>query len=243
VTWPASVVTLYPEMFPGPLGASLAGKGLADGAWSLALVNPRDFATDRHRSVDDTPFGGGPGMVLRPDTLAAAIDHADRDAPDRPRLLFTPRGTPITQARIRALAAGPGAILICGRFEGVDERVIGRCGLEEVSVADVVLSGGELAAMLVLDASVRLLPGVMGATESGHDESFEAGLLEYPQFTRPAVWEGAEVPPVLASGDHAAIGRWRQFAARGDTRRRRPDLWAKYLARRPRRGDKPGEFE
>jgi tRNA (guanine37-N1)-methyltransferase len=238
--WSATIVTLYPDMFPGPLGASLAGRALRDGAWSLAAVNPRDFARDRHRSVDDTPAGGGPGMVLRADILAAALESVTAPGP---RLLLTPRGRPIDQARIRALAAGPGAVLVCGRFEGIDQRLVEARGLEEVSVGDVVLSGGEIAALVVLDACVRLLPGVMGAEASGTDESFETGLLEYPHYTRPSDWEGRAIPPVLASGDHAAIARWRRQAALAATRARRPDLWAKYVARLSRRVDKPREFE
>jgi tRNA (guanine37-N1)-methyltransferase len=227
VTWRTTIVTLYPEMFPGTLARSLAGRAAAGGQWSLDSVNPRDFATDRHRSVDDTPFGGGPGMVLRPDVLAAAIESTGMD---RPRLLMTPRGRPISQARVRELAAGPGLIAICGRFEGFDERLISGCDLEEVSVGDVILSGGEPAALLILDACVRLLPGVMGHDESGSDESFEAGLLEYPHYTKPAEWRGAGVPPVLTSGDHRAIAHWRRMESLRATRERRPDLFAKYVA-------------
>jgi tRNA (guanine37-N1)-methyltransferase len=227
--WRASVLTLYPEMFPGPLGTSLAGKALERGVWQLEPVQIRDAATDRHRSVDDTPAGGGPGMVMKPDILAAAIDALAADA--RPRLLMSPRGIPLTQARVEALAAGPGLVAVCGRFEGVDERVIAGRGLEEVSIGDYVLSGGELAAMALIDTCVRLLPGVMGKEESGADESFAAGLLEYPQYTRPQVWEGREIPEVLLSGNHGRIAAWRRAEAERLTRARRPDLWAVYLSR------------
>lgn len=226
--WRATVVTLFPEMFPGPLGVSLAGKALENGAWALDTVNPRDFATDRHRSVDDTPFGGGPGMVMRPDVLAAAIESAGSD---RPRLLMTPRGKPLTQDRVRALSAGLGAVVVCGRFEGVDERLIAACGLEEVCVGDVVLSGGEPAALLLLDACIRLLPGVMGHDGSGEEESFEQNLLEYPQFTKPQEWQGKMVPDVLLSGDHKAIAAWRRLNALQATRARRPDLFARHVSR------------
>jgi tRNA (guanine37-N1)-methyltransferase len=225
VTFAATVLTLYPEMFPGPLGHSLAGRALAEGRWALEAVQIRDFATDRHRSVDDTPAGGGVGMVLRADVLAAAFDHV---ADGRPAIAFTPRGAPLTQARVRDLAAGPGAILLCGRFEGFDERLFEARAIEQVSVGDYVLSGGEIAALALLDACVRLLPGVMGATQSGEDESFETGLLEYPQFTRPMEWEGRVVPEVLRSGNHARIAAWRQARAIEDTRLRRPDLWERH---------------
>jgi tRNA (guanine37-N1)-methyltransferase len=217
----ATVLTLYPEMFPGPLGVSLAGRALTDGLWNLDTRNIRDFATDKHRSVDDTPAGGGAGMVLRPDVLAAALDSV---ADGRPMLALTPRGTPLTQARVRDLAAGPGAILLCGRFEGFDERIFEARDLEPISVGDYVLSGGELGAMVLLDACVRLLPGVMGAASSGEEESFEAGLLEYPHYTRPVTWEGRTIPEVLRSGDHARIAAWRHERASEDTRLRRPDL-------------------
>ena len=217
----ATVLTLYPEMFPGPLGVSLAGRALTDGLWNLDTRNIRDFATDKHRSVDDTPAGGGAGMVLRPDVLAAALDSV---ADGRPMLALTPRGTPLTQARVRDLAAGPGAILLCGRFEGFDERIFEARDLEPISVGDYVLSGGELGAMVMLDACVRLLPGVMGAASSGEEESFEAGLLEYPHYTRPVTWEGRTIPEVLRSGDHARIAAWRHERASEDTRLRRPDL-------------------
>jgi tRNA (guanine37-N1)-methyltransferase len=217
----STVLTLYPEMFPGPLGISLAGRALAEGYWSLDTVQIRDFATDKHRSVDDTPAGGGAGMVLKPDVLAAALDSV---ADGRPMLALTPRGKPLTQARVRQLAAGPGAILLCGRFEGFDERIFEARDIEPVSVGDYVLSGGELGAMIVLDACVRLLPGVMGAASSGEEESFEMGLLEYPHYTRPVDWEGRTIPEVLRSGDHAKIAAWRHDRSVEDTRLRRPDL-------------------
>jgi tRNA (guanine37-N1)-methyltransferase len=238
VSFRASILTLYPDMFPGPLGQSLAGDALQQGLWSLDARNIREHGLGRHRAVDDTPFGGGPGMVLRPDVLSDAVASACPDGDTRPRLVMTPRGRPITQSRVRDLATGPGVVILCGRFEGIDERAIEACGLEEVSVGDVILSGGEVAALLVLDAVVRLLPGVMGAQASGEDESFEGGLLEHPQYTRPAEWEGRAVPPVLTSGDHKAISRWRQFMARTATRARRPDLWAKYIADASRGIDK-----
>ena len=220
----ATVLTLYPEMFPGPLGTALAGKGLDNGIWSLATVQIRDFAEGRHRNVDDTPAGGGPGMVLRADVVGRALDSVAAD--ERPRLLMSPRGRPLTQGFVRELAEGPGVVILCGRFEGVDQRVIDGRNLLEVSVGDYVLSGGETAAMVVLDAIVRLLPGVMGKTESGSEESFETGLLEYPHYTRPQVWEERGIPEVLASGNHAAIARWRRTQAEAITRERRPDLWA-----------------
>jgi tRNA (guanine37-N1)-methyltransferase len=224
-TWCATVLTLFPDMFPGPLGVSLAGKALATGLWALDARDIRDSATDRHRSVDDTPAGGGPGMVLRADILAAAIDAADI-APDRPRLLMSPRGRPLTQAVVRDLAAGPGPLLVCGRFEGVDQRVIEARGIEEVSIGDYVLSGGEIAAMALIDACVRLLPGVMGKAESAAEESFSSPLLEYPQYTRPQLFEGRAIPEILTSGDHANIAAWRRAEAEALTRARRPDLWA-----------------
>ncbi len=223
--WRASVLTLFPELFPGPLGASLAGRALEKGLWHLEPVQIRDFATDRHRSVDDTPAGGGPGMVMRPDVLAAAIDAVAADDP-RPRLLMSPRGVPLTQARVAELADGPGLVVVCGRFEGVDERVIAGRSLQEVSIGDYVLSGGELAAMVLIDACVRLIPGVMGTEESGADESFAEGLLEYPQYTRPQSWEGREIPEVLLSGHHGNVSAWRRAQAEKLTRTRRPDLWA-----------------
>lgn len=224
----ATVLTLYPEMFPGPLGIALAGKGLENGIWSLDTVQIRDFAEGRHRSVDDTPAGGGPGMVLRADVVGRALDSvgSEGEADGRPRLLMSPRGRPLTQSFVRELAGGPGVVILCGRFEGVDQRVIEGRNLVEVSVGDYVLSGGETAAMVVLDAIVRLLPGVMGKTESGSEESFETGLLEYPHYTRPQVWEARGIPDVLVSGNHQAIARWRRAQAEAITRDRRPDLWA-----------------
>ena len=227
--WRATVLTLFPEMFPGPLGTSLAGKALASGLWALDARDIRDSATDRHRSVDDTPAGGGPGMVLRADVLAAAIDAADRASEGPtclPRLLMSPRGRPLTQSRVVELAAGPGPLIVCGRFEGIDQRVIEARGLEEVSIGDYVLSGGEIAAMALIDACVRLLPGVMGKLASGTDESFSEGLLEYPQYTRPQEFEGRPIPDILLSGDHARIAAWRQAEAEALTIARRPDLWA-----------------
>jgi tRNA (guanine37-N1)-methyltransferase len=223
--WRASVLTLFPEMFPGPLGLSLAGRALADGMWSLEPVDIRDFASDRHRTVDDTPAGGGPGMVMRADVLARAIDATSRDHADtRPRLLMTPRGRPLDQARVRALAEGSGVVIVAGRFEGVDERVIEARALEEISVGDFVLSGGEIAAMALLDAAVRLLPGVMGNAASAESESFAAGLLEYPHYTRPQDFEGRPIPEILLSGDHAKIANWRREQAEKLTAARRPDL-------------------
>jgi tRNA (guanine37-N1)-methyltransferase len=221
MTFRATVLTLYPEMFPGPLGMSLAGRGLAEGAWSLETRNIRDHAIDKHRTVDDTPAGGGAGMVLRCDVLAAALDAV---ADGRPMLAMTPRGTPLSQARVRELAAGEGAIILCGRFEGFDERIFDARPVEPVSIGDYVLSGGELGAMVLIDACVRLLPGIMGAASSGEEESFEEGLLEYPHYTRPVEWEGRTIPEVLRSGDHAKIAAWRKAQAIEDTRLRRPDL-------------------
>lgn len=223
--WRATVLTLFPEMFPGPLGISLAGKALTSGLWALEARDIRDAATDKHRSVDDTPAGGGPGMVLRADVLAAAIDAAEI-ASERPRLLMSPRGAPLTQNRVMELAAGPGPLIVCGRFEGIDQRVIEARGLEEVSLGDYVLSGGEIAALALIDACVRLLPGVMGKLSSGTDESFSDGLLEYPQYTRPQDFEGRGIPDVLVSGDHARIEAWRRAEAEALTQTRRPDLWA-----------------
>ena len=228
--WRASVLTIFPEIFPGPLGASLAGKALASGTWSLEVTDIRSFATDKHRSVDDTPAGGGPGMVMKVDVLGPAIDAVATD--QRARLLLSPRGSPLTQSRVEDLAAGTGVVLVCGRFEGIDERVIAGRGLEEVSVGDYVLSGGEIAAMALIDACVRLLPGVMGAAASGTEESFADGLLEYPQYTRPQVWEGRPIPEVLLSGDHAKIAAWRRSEAERLTKARRPDLWERYSAAR-----------
>jgi tRNA (guanine37-N1)-methyltransferase len=227
--WRATVLTLFPEMFPGPLGVSLAGKALTSGLWRLEARDIRDAATDRHRSVDDTPAGGGPGMVLRADVLAAAIDAADagqNQPKDRPRLLMSPRGRPLTQSLVAELAVGPGPLVVCGRFEGVDQRVIEARNLEEVSIGDYVLSGGEIAAMALIDACVRLLPGVMGKQASGEDESFSEGLLEYPQYTRPQEFEGRGIPEILISGDHAKVAAWRRAEAEALTRTRRPDLWA-----------------
>lgn len=222
--WTASVFTLFPAMFPGPLGQSLAGEGLRQGLWSLSIHDIRDHGLGRHRAVDDTPAGGGPGMVIRADVLAASLDAVISAEDPRPRLLMSPRGRPLTQGRVRALAQGPGAVLICGRFEGFDERVIAGRGLEEVSIGDYILSGGEIASLVVLDACVRLLPGVMGKEASGEDESFERGLLEYPHYTRPREWEGRTIPEVLLSGDHARIRAWREAEALRITRERRPDL-------------------
>jgi tRNA (guanine37-N1)-methyltransferase len=227
MTWSATVLTLFPDMFPGPLGLSLAGDALARGAWSLSAYDIRTHGLGRHRAVDDTPAGGGAGMVLRADVLAAAVDAVSPGDDPRPRLLMSPRGHPLDQARVRGLAAGPGVVLVCGRFEGVDERVIEGRGLQEVSIGDYVLSGGELAALVLLDACVRLLPGVMGKAESGAEESFENGLLEYPHYTRPRDWEGRAIPDVLLSGDHARIARWRREEAERITRERRPDLAAR----------------
>jgi tRNA (guanine37-N1)-methyltransferase len=222
--WRATVLTLFPDMFPGPLGVSLAGKALASGLWALEARDIRDSATDRHRSVDDTPAGGGPGMVLRADVLAAAIDAADI-SPDRPRLLMSPRGRPLNQALVTELADGPGPMIVCGRFEGIDERVIEARRLEEVSIGDYVLSGGEIGAMALIDACVRLLPGVMGKQASGAEESFSEGLLEYPQYTRPQEFEGRPIPEILVSGDHAKVAAWRLAQSEALTRARRPDLW------------------
>lgn len=223
----ATVLTLYPEMFPGALGLSLAGRALEAGTWSLETLQIRDFATDRHRTVDDTPAGGGAGMVMRADILARAIDAASPEGDSRPRLLMSPRGRPLTQARVRELAEGPGAVLLCGRFEGVDQRVIDARQLEEVSIGDYILSGGEAAAHVVLDAVVRLLPGVMGNEASGEEESFENGLLEHPHYTRPQEFEGRPVPEVLTSGNHKKIAQWRREQAERLTAERRPDLLAK----------------
>jgi tRNA (guanine37-N1)-methyltransferase len=229
--WRASVLTIFPEMFPGPLGLSLAGKALAAELWGLDIIDIRAQATDKHRSVDDTPAGGGPGMVMRADVLAKAIDAAAPEGDERPRLLMSPRGLPLTQARVEALAGAPGVIILCGRFEGVDERVIEGRQLLEISVGDYVLSGGEIAACALIDACVRLLPGVMGKEASAMEESFTRGLLEYPQFTRPAMWEGRPIPPVLTAGDHGKVAAWRQAEAERLTRERRPDLWTAYVAR------------
>jgi tRNA (guanine37-N1)-methyltransferase len=226
--WRATVLTLFPEMFPGPLGISLAGRALASGLWQLEARDIRASATDRHRSVDDTPAGGGPGMVLRADVLANAIDSATAE-PARPRLLMSPRGRPLTQALVQELAAGPGPLIVCGRFEGIDQRVIEARQLMEVSIGDYVLSGGEIAALALIDACVRLLPGVMGKLESGSDESFSDGLLEYPQYTRPQIFEDRMIPEILLSGDHAKVAAWRRAQAEALTSERRPDLWTKRL--------------
>jgi tRNA (guanine37-N1)-methyltransferase len=268
MTFAATVLTLYPEMFPGPLGVSLAGRALEEGAWSLETVQIRDFASDKHRTVDDTPAGGGAGMVLKVDVLARAIDHAIAASEDHlrsyraqaagrsrdtgaarrgvstsldtngvgrmPVLAMTPRGAPLTQARVRELAAGPGVILLCGRFEGFDERIFAGREVEEVSLGDIILSGGEPAAIALLDACIRLLPGVMGAPSSGAEESFEEGLLEYPHYTRPVEWEGRTIPEVLRSGDHAKIAAWRKAMSESDTRLRRPDLWERHDGARDR---------
>ncbi|MFP4126322.1 MAG: tRNA (guanosine(37)-N1)-methyltransferase TrmD [Alphaproteobacteria bacterium] len=225
MSWRATVLTLFAEMFPGPLGHSLAGRGLETGAWALETVRLRDFASDRHGSVDDTPFGGGAGMVMRPDVVTAALDSVPADG--RPRLVMSPRGRPLDQARVEALARAPGVVVLCGRFEGIDERVFASRDLEEVSLGDFVLSGGEPAAIALLDACVRLLPGVVGGGASLAEESFAEGLLEYPQYTRPRVFEGREVPEVLLSGHHARIRAWRAEQAKRATRERRPDLWAR----------------
>ena len=227
MSWRADVLTLFPAMFPGTLGESLAGRALEAGTWSLQATDIREFGLGRHRAVDDTPFGGGAGMVLRPDVVDAAISSV---ADDRPLIFFTPRGAPLTQAKVRELADGPGAILVCGRFEGIDQRVIEARGGEEISIGDYVLSGGELPALVLLDAVVRLLPGVMGHAESGTEESFSQPLLEYPHFTRPAEWDGRAVPEVLTSGNHAAIASWRQDQAIAITKTRRPDLYAQFVA-------------
>jgi tRNA (guanine37-N1)-methyltransferase len=229
--WRASVLTIFPDMFPGPLGASLAGKAREKGIWSLDPVDLRDYATDKHRTVDDTPAGGGPGMVMKPDVIARAIDAVAADT--RPRLLMSPRGTPLTQARVAALAQGPGVVLLCGRFEGVDERVIAGRGLEEVSIGDYVLAGGARAPLVLVDACVRLLPGVMGREGSLAEESFADGLLEYPQYTRPQVWEDRPIPDVLVGGDHGKVAAWRREAAERLTQARRTDLWAAHLLRKP----------
>ena len=228
MTFAAQIISLYPEMFPGPLSTSLAGRALAEGKWACETINPRDFTTDKHRSVDDTPAGGGAGMVLRADIMAAAVDHAVEQQVNAPILAMTPRGKPLTQARVREIAAGPGVTILCGRFEGFDERIFEARAIEEVSIGDYILSGGEMGALVLLDACIRLLPGVMGASSSGDDESFEHGILEYPQFTRPQKWEGRIIPKVLRSGDHAKIAAWRKQRAEEDTRLRRPDLWERH---------------
>ena len=234
MTFAATILTIYPEMFPGPLAYALAGRALSERRWSLEAVNLRDYALDKHGSVDDTPAGGGPGMVMRADVLARAVDAVAALPPKRPLWCLSPRGAPLTQSLVRAVAAGPGLILLAGRFEGIDERLFeARPQIVQVSVGDYVLSGGEVAAVAVLDACVRLLPGVMGEAASGTDESFEAGLLEYPHYTRPQVFEGRAIPEVLASGHHAKIADWRRSQAEKATRERRQDLWAKHLALKP----------
>ena len=230
MAWAATVLTIFPEMFPGPLGASLAGRALARGLWTLDAVDLRAHAVNRHGTVDDAPFGGGPGLVMRPDVIAAALDAVALQG--RPVLYMTPRGRPLEQARVRALAEAPGVVVLCGRYEGVDARIIEARAIEEASLGDFVLSGGELAAMCTIDACVRLLPGVMGAEESLDEESFSAGLLEYPQYTRPQVWDGRAVPEVLVSGHHEKVRAWRQARSEEITAARRPDLWARYVAAR-----------
>ena len=229
MSWRATVLTIFPEMFPGPLGLSLAGKALASGVWSLDAFDIRAYADNKHDKVDDTPAGGGLGLVMKPDVLARAIDAVPADR--RPRLLMSPRGAPLTQARVAALAKGAGGLVVCGRYEGIDERVIASRGLEEVSAGDYVLSGGEIAALALIDACVRLIPGVMGKEASVADKSFSDGLLEYPQYTRPAMLEGQPIPQVLTGGDHAKVNAWRRAEAERLTRERRPDLWATYLKR------------
>ena len=224
MSFSAEIITLFPDLFPGPLGASVLGRGLNDGLWSLKATQLRDFATDRHRTVDDTPAGGGAGMVLKPDIVARAIDAVAPAGDPRPRILMSPRGAPLTQKRARELALGPGAVILCGRFEGIDQRVIEHRQLEEISIGDYVLAGGEVAAMVLLEAVVRLIPGVLGGADSHAEESFENGLLEYPQYTRPPSWEGADIPPVLLSGDHKRIREWRHAQSLALTRARRPDL-------------------
>ena len=233
-TWEATVLTLFPEMFPGPLGFSLAGRALEAGIWSLETVSLRDFATDRHRTVDDLPFGGGAGMVLRPDVVARALDAFAKAEPSRPTLYLTPRGAPLTQDRVGELAEGPGIVMLCGRFEGLDQRVVEARALEEVCLGDIVMSGGEPAAIALLDACVRLLPGVVGEPVSLAEESFAKDLLEYPHYTRPQVWEGRPVPEILLSGHHERIRAWRRAQAEAITRARRPDLWARRAARHNR---------
>ena len=232
--WAAHVMTILPDMLPGALDFSLVGQALKQGVWSLDAVDLRDFAKDRHKSVDDTPFGGGAGMVMRPDVIGAALDHVTAKAPDLPRLYLTPRGASLTQKRIEHLAKGPGVVVLCGRFEGVDQRVVEAKSLEEVCLGDFVMSGGELAAMALIDACVRLLPGVIGAEASLAEESFNEDLLEYPQYTRPQSWEGYQVPDILLSGHHARIKAWRRGQAEAATKARRPDLWARYLSRNAR---------
>jgi tRNA (guanine37-N1)-methyltransferase len=239
--WRASILTIFPEMFPGPLGISLAGKALAAGTWALDVVDIRAHATDKHRTVDDTPAGGGAGMVMKADVLARALDAASSPQDTRPRLLMSPRGMPLTQARVATLSRGPGAVILCGRFEGVDERIIEGRNFSEISIGDFVLSGGEIAALALIDACVRLMPGVMGGSTSADEESFAQGLLEYPQYTRPAVFEGRGIPEVLTSGDHAKVAAWRRAEAERLTRARRPDLWAAHAARNGTPHKPPGK--
>ena len=227
----ASIITLFPDLFPGPLGASVIGRGIENGAWSLDTHFLRDYAGDKHRTVDDTPSGGGAGMVLRADILAAALDDVAPRTDPRPKIVMSPRGKPLTQARVRELAAGPGAVIVCGRFEGIDQRVIEARDLEEIAIGDYVLAGGEVAAMVLLEAVVRLLPGVLGAAESHAEESFENGLLEYPHYTRPQVFEGRAIPEILTSGDHGRIETWRREQSEALTRERRPDLWARFKSK------------
>lgn len=239
MVWHASVVTLFPELFPGPLDASIVGRAHGEGLWQLTTESIRSHGLGKHRQVDDTPAGGGPGLVMRADVLSSAVNAASPEGDKRPRLLMSARGKPINQARIRALAEGPGAVIVCGRFEGVDERVIDACGLEEVSLADIVLSGGEVAAMALIEACVRLLPGAMGSGASGTEESFESGLLEYPQYTRPQEWEGRAIPEILLSGDHKKVAEWRRAQSEELTGKRRPDLLAgKPSAEAPEGGEK-----
>ena len=233
--WRANALTLFPEMFPGPLGVSLVGRGLEDGVWSLETVNIRDYATDKHRSVDDAPFGGGPGMVMRPDVISTAIEATLAKSPDLPLIYMSPRGRPLTQQRIHQLSAGPGLTVVCGRFEGLDQRVLDTHPIEEISLGDFVLSGGEMAAMVMIDACVRLLPGIIGSSESLSEESFERGLLEYPHYTRPQEWNGQMVPEVLTSGHHENVNSWRRSQAEKITRERRPDLWTRYVDENPDR--------
>ncbi|KKC35125.1 tRNA (guanine-N1)-methyltransferase [Devosia epidermidihirudinis] len=235
MSFSADIITLFPDLFPGPLGASVLGRGLSDDLWSLRATNLRDFATDKHRTVDDSPSGGGAGMVLKPDILAAAIDTIAPQGDPRPRILMSPRGKPLTQKRARELALGPGAVIVCGRFEGIDQRVIDGRQLEEISIGDYVLAGGEVAAMVLLEAVVRLIPGVLGGVDSHADESFENGLLEYPQYTRPQSFEGVDIPAVLTSGDHGKIAKWRGEQSLAITAARRPDLMAAYSSpKRPK---------
>ena len=234
--WRATILTIFPEMFPGPLGVSLAGKALAAKIWSLEAVDIRAHANDKHRTIDDTPAGGGPGMVMKVDVLARALDAASAPDDIRPRLYMTPRGMPLTQARVATLSRGPGAVILCGRFEGVDERIVEARNFSEISIGDYVLSGGEPAAMALLDACVRLLPGVMGKEASGTEESFSEGLLEYPQYTRPQLFEGAPIPEILTSGDHAKVASWRRAESEALTAARRPDLWAQIPSKVPNRG-------